>query len=69
MDTIFAFDKEAEVLYHVTLVRVVPPKILLDGGDKLMNDARYKLFARCCCSAIVELLQDGEVPPVVQSQR
>ena len=48
LDTICACDKEAEVLYHVPLVRVVPPKILLDGGDKLMNDARYKLFARCC---------------------
>jgi hypothetical protein len=47
MDTICAFDKEAEVLYHVPLVRVVPPKILLDGGDELMNDARDKRFARC----------------------
>jgi hypothetical protein len=48
MDTMFAFDKEAEVLYHVPLVRVVPPKIAFDGGDKLVNDARYKILARCC---------------------
>ena len=41
-----AYDKEVEVLDHVPSVQVVLPKISLDGGDKLMNNARYKLFAR-----------------------
>jgi len=42
----FAFDTEVEVLYHVSVVRVVLPKIPLDGRDKLVNDSGYKLFAR-----------------------
>ena len=42
----FAFDKKVEVLHHVSPVRIVLPKISLDGGDKLVNDSCYKLFAQ-----------------------